>query len=128
MRRKIDADVEEKLLNNRFNDDTLGRMKELELEATKHHDMILGLSRKVQELEDVSEPRYIVSDKYQKWHSVAPWKDVDRREWLAKCGWKYGARVSTKFARKSRLPDDLAVEFTCKDCFPERHKLAALKG
>ena len=108
-------------------DETLGRMKELEREATKHRDMILDLGRKVQELEDVNEPRYIVSDKYKKWHSVAPWKDVDRREWLATCGWKYGARASTKFVRKSKLPDDLAAEFACKDCFPERHRLAALR-
>ena len=127
MRKKIDADIEERLMNDKFSDATLGRVKELELEATKQHNMILDLNRKVQEIEDMSVQRYIVSDKYQKWHTVAPWKDVERREWLAKCGWKYGARASTKFVRKSRLPDDLAVEFACKDCFPERHRLAALR-
>ena len=128
VRKKIDTEVEEKLLSNRFSDATLDRPKELELEATKNHNMLLDLNRKVQELEDVSVPRYIVSDKYQKWHTVAPWKDVERCDWLAKCGWKYGARASTKFVRKSKLPDDLDVGFICKDCFPERHRLAALKG
>ena len=128
MRKKIDADIEEKLLSNKFSDATLDRLKELEQEAVKHHNMLLDLNRKVQEMEDVGMPRYIVSDKYQKWHAVAPWKDVEPRDWLAKCGWKYGARASTKFVRRSKLPDELAVGFICKDCFPERHRLAALKA
>ena len=66
------------------------------------------------QLKDAVHPKYIISDKYQKWHVVPQFTDVPTKLWKARCGWKYGC---SKFERRTKIPAVWKPDEKCPRCF-----------
>ena len=83
-------------------------MKQLEtLEKTvKDQEVELeALTGRLNITEDVAAPRFVVSDKYKKFHLALKYVDVTKSDWKTHCGWAYGYSV---FERRSKIPYDLS--------------------
>ena len=66
------------------------------------------------QLKDAVHPKYVISDKYQKWHVVPKFADVPVKQWKARCGWRYGC---SKYGRRSRAPAVWGPDEKCPRCF-----------
>ena len=86
----------------------------MQKEVEKHDDDLEELNKKWKILDGKVTPRYIVSEKYQKWHICQQWQERPSKEWKTACGWRYGKSV---FERKSIIPGDLKDEEYCTTCF-----------
>ena len=80
----------------------------------KHDDALDALNDKLKILDATITPKYIVSEKYHKWHIVQRWHDIPKADWKSYCGWRYGKSV---FDRRSKLPENLPVDEYCATCF-----------
>ena len=96
-------------------------MKQLEAleEKVKEQEADLeALTGRLKITEDAAVPRFVVSDKYQKYHLALSYVDVSKSEWKTHCGWAYGYSV---FERRSKIPDDLMDKHKCPNCFAVIH-------
>ena len=118
IRKKLDEKLESELQAARIGDTALAKLKVLETETARQHEELQKVCRKIQEIEDVKYPRYIISEKYRKWHVVESWEGIERQDWKTKCGWRYGKFLSTVFERQARLPDNLTKDEKCPRCLP----------
>ena len=97
-----------------FSDKTLNQLVALKAKADKQHAEIVELTSKITVLESITDPRYIVSDKYKKWHITLPWIDVEPSDLKTYCTWSYGFSV---YQRKAKLPRFLPESSRCIRCF-----------
>ena len=67
---------------DKLTDKALEELKELEEESKRHHQEMQAVCRKIKDMEDEINPRYIISDEYKKWHVVDKWPGVPRRHHL----------------------------------------------
>ena len=72
------------------------------------------LNQKLKIVDSVLTPKYIISEKYKKWHICQQYRDLPAKEWKAVCGWKYGRSV---FERRTTLSENLTNEEFCTTCF-----------
>ena len=92
-------------------------MKQLETleKSVKEQGMDLeALTGRLNITEDDAVPRFVVSDKYQKYHLALKYVDVSKSEWKTHCGWAYAYSV---FEKGSKIPDDLSDKHKCPNCF-----------
>ena len=97
-----------------FSDKTLNHIATLKAKADKQHAEILELTAKLNIVESITDPRYVVSDKYKKLHITLPWIDVEPAEHRTYCSWVYGFSV---YQRKVKLPKFLPDSSKCTRCF-----------
>ena len=69
---------------------------------------------KMASMDEVTSPKFVVSDKYKKWHICTQYHEVPLSDWRVLCGWRYGKSV---FERRGRIPDDLPDVQKCGTCF-----------
>ena len=65
-------------------------------------------------MESSALPKYIRSDKYQKWHVCLVSVDVTVGNMKTRCGWRYGASI---FERRAFTPTKWKPDERCPRCF-----------
>ena len=59
-------------------------------------------------------PKYVVSDKYRKWHVCLNYVDVPTKDMGTRCGWRYGSSI---YERKAFTPETWKKDERCPRCF-----------
>ena len=85
-------------------------MDSLKDDMSKQDAEIANVREKLGILSDLTTPKYIVSNKYGKWHISLQYHDLPAAEWRVRCGWRYGKSIVER--RSVYLQGD-----TCSSCF-----------
>ena len=98
----------------RFSDRTMKQLEELRRTVTKQEEELEEMQTHLKIVEAAATPRYVVSDKYQKWHVTLAYVDVPAKLMKTYCGWAYGRSV---YERRSEVPLGLPKSEKCPRCF-----------
>ena len=98
----------------KFSIKAMEQLKILEVEVAKHDQDLEDMNAKLAIFDSKLTPKYVISDKYQKWHICQKWQDVPSKEWRTLCGWRYAKSV---FERRTELADNLKDTECCTTCF-----------
>ena len=86
----------------------------IEVEVAAHDDELDKLKQRLKIVDEVLTPKYIISEKYQKWQICLQFRNLPVKEWKAVCGWKYGRSV---FERRTVLAENMNDKDFCSTCF-----------
>ena len=64
----------------------LQQIQAMEQEVMKHDDDLELMNKKLAILDTMASPKYLISDKYNKWHITQQWQDTPAASWRALCG------------------------------------------
>ena len=94
----------------------LKKLDMMTTEIEKHDRDLNEMAEKCAILDATVTPKYVLSDKYKKFHIALAWQDTPVKEWKCRCGWKYG---HSTYQRRSKVPDDTKASEKCGTCFDE---------
>ena len=83
-------------------------------EAARYDEELAALGKRLEILDATAVPKYIVSDKYQKWHVCLAYTDLPIKDMKTRCGWRYGMSI---YMRKSFTPVTWKKDERCPRCF-----------
>ena len=98
----------------RFSDKTMKQLEDLRRTATKQEEELEAMQTQLKIVEAAAIPRYIVSDKYPKWHVTLAHVDVPVKLMKTHSGWAYGRSI---YERRSDVPLGLPKSEKCPRCF-----------
>ena len=79
----------------------LNQLAAMEKEVSEQHEDLTKTNARLRVMDGLVTPKYIISDKYKKWHVCQQWQDRAAKEWKTECGWRYGR---SSFERRSVIP------------------------
>ena len=88
------------------------QIEDLKRDMLSQDARLEDLKTKLALLDDLTTPKYIVSEKYKKWHVCLQFHDLPVAEWRVRCGWRYGNSV---FERRMALVPGAR----CSTCFED---------
>ena len=99
----------------KFGNKVIQDLNAMKAEAARHDEELTTLGKRLEILDAMAVPKYIVSDKYQKWHVCLVYTGLPIKEMKTRCGWRYGMSI---FVRKSFTPDRPWLKYErCPRCF-----------
>ena len=102
-------------VGNKFKDQVTSDLNILQNDVKRHDNEVERLAKDVFATAVTDYPKFIISDKYQMWHTVHDYRQQCRAEWKTSCGWAYGYSI---FERKAKIPAKLDIkECGCDRCF-----------
>ena len=101
-----------------FGDKVFKQLADMRKTVDEHEQDLDRLAQRMKLAEDCAVPRFVLSDKYQKYHVALTYMDVPPTEWKTWCGWSYGGSV---FQRRTKVPEDIDPKRKCPRCFPGVH-------
>ena len=90
------------------------QLNAVKAEAARHDEELAALGKRLEILDSSTLPKYIVSDKYRKWHVCLNYVDVPIKDMETRCGWRYGSSI---YDRKSFIPETWKKDERCPRCF-----------
>ena len=97
-----------------FGNKVIQQLNTLRAEALRHEEELTMLGKKHDILESSTLPKYIISDRYQKWHVRLVYVDVAIGNMKTRCGWRCGASI---FERRAFAPIKWKPDERCPRCF-----------
>ena len=99
----------------KFKDKVTADLRTLQKEVKRQENEIEMLAKDVYATTITEYPKFIISDKYQKWHIIHDYRQQCRADWKTSCGWAYGHSI---FERKAKIHAKVDIKKVgCDRCF-----------